>query len=175
MADPQHDCEFPEVEILDDDYEHLNKGDRILAPCSCGERPLDALALSDMHLREAHAAIVQMEPTRPLYHWAPTARRGQIIRYGLRPRMRPTVTIGDHDTYRAPYVCFGDTPSWAWALSGEMSFAPAGSWDLWQSLLDRMTDPVIIAAEHRPSGIYEVRVEHRVFKRDLWFVGSRVR
>lgn len=49
----------------------------------------------------------------------------------------------------------------------------SGTWDLWQTSLDRLVEPLVLATPNRPSGLYEVRTEHRVYKRDLWLVGSR--
>lgn len=173
MTDATHECAFPEVVIEDanDDGDPLRPGMRILIPCSCGDTPLDAMELLHTHLAETQAAILALEPFRFLFHWAPTARRKQIIRYGLRPGMRSTTSS---ERMGAPCICLADSPSWAWALSGGMSWTPSGSWDLWQTSLDRLTDPVVLATNERPSGMYEVRTEHRIFKRDLWLVGSRI-
>lgn len=108
----------------------------------------------------------------PLYHWSPVARRKQIIRYGLRPGMRPCIQTPG---WKAPYICFADTPSWAWALSGDLRWAPSGEWDLWMVWSNRLISPRIYKSKERPSGIQEVRTDHRVFKRDLWYVGSRMK
>lgn len=72
-------------------------------------------------------------------------------------------------------MCFADTPSWAWGLSGGLPWAPAGEWDLWQTWKNDLTDPRVIRSSDRPSGIHEVRTSHRVWKRDIWYVGSRVK
>lgn len=74
--------------------------------------------------------------------------------------------------WRAGYICFAESPSWAWALSGY--FHPEiESWDLWQTNVDRLREP-----ELKPSyddhHWHEVRTEYRVYKRDLWFVGVRL-
>lgn len=168
-----HVCEFPEVIIEESDqFSVLKAGMKVLAPCSCGETPLDNMQLIEAHANEMQAALLAHEPNRPLYHWAPVARRKQIIRYGLRPGCRPTTT-GGFD--KVPYVCFADSPAWAWALSGGMRWTPDGDWDLWQTWLEALTEPIVLASPDRPSGIYEVRTEHRVFKRDLWRVGVRTR
>jgi hypothetical protein len=168
-----HDCLFPEVVIegSDEDEGPLRAGMAVLVPCECGETPLDQIEFLHARDRELTAALLAQEPYRPLYHWAPSARRKQIIRHGLLPGRRPTTSseIG------APCVCFADSPSWAWALSGGMRWTPAGEWDLWQTHLDRLTEPLVLATEDRPSGLYEVRTEHRVYKRDLWLVGSRTK
>lgn len=172
-----HVCEFAEVVVgTCSDLEHddpLQPGMRVLVPCSCGESPQDYLEWQASHVEQMNEAVRQMEPFRFLFHWAPAARRGQIIRYGLRPTMRPTTNVTEG--YKAPYVCLADSPSWAWALSGDQRHAPSGDWDLWQTSLDRLTEPIVLAATDRPSAIHEVRTEHRIFKRDLWLVGSRTR
>ena len=125
-------------------------------------------------MADLNAALLQAEPCRVLYHWAPAERRKQIVRYGLRPSMRRTSIVGaEASAWKAPVVCLGDSPSWAWALSGNLRWTPPGEWDLWQTSLDRITAPVVIPSDDRPSGMHEVRTEHRVYKRDLWLVGTR--
>lgn len=172
-----HLCEFPQVLIEERDEDGpLRAGMEVLAPCSCGETPLDHLDFMAARDEEMTAALLAVEPSRPLYHWSPTVRRKQIIRYGLRPAM-PSVT--SHE-WRAPYVCFADSPSWAWALSGNLRRRDQNApwereWDLWMTWQDALTEPQVLATPNRPSGIYEVRTEHRVYKRDLWLVGSRTR
>jgi len=110
---------------------------------------------------------------RIVFHWSPTPRRGQIVRYGLRPKMRHTI---HSDGWRAPYICFADSPSWAWALSGDMGWAPAGDWDLWQVWLsDLGPDITVIPDDSRQSGMYEIRTPARVYKRHLWRVGTRTK
>lgn len=110
----------------------------------------------------------------PLYPWSPRIRRGQINRYGLRPMMAPTISTND-EGWRQPVICFADTPSWAWALSGKISYTPLGEWDLWQTWRNSLTNPRSIRSFDRPSGIHEVRTTERVWKRDIWYVGSRVK
>jgi hypothetical protein len=169
----KHDCVFLEVVIEEsDEDDNLKAGMKVLIPCECGETPLDHLGMVEMHMREATEAISSMQPTAALYHWAPTSRRKQIVRYGLRPYMRPTTSSDD---YRAPLICLGVTPSWAWALSGGMSWTPEGEWDLWQTYMDCLTEPTILPSVQHTSGIHEVRTEHRIYKRDLWYVASRVK
>ncbi len=166
----RHVCVFDEVEIGEDDGP-LKAGMKVLIPCGiCGDTPADYLGVLESEHEQAGKALLAAKPFMILFHWSPRARRKQILRYGLRPWCRPSAA-----TCRAPFVCFGDSPSWAWALSAEMHWAPAGEWDLWQTTLDRLTDPVVLASEDRLSGIHEVRTEHRVFKRDLWHVGTRAK
>lgn len=167
-----HDCEHPEIVIQEaEEGDLLKVGDHVLAPCPvCGETPLDTLEIEQGRNAELQAALLAQEPYRWLYHWSPTSRRKQIIRYGLRPGMRTTTTT---ENLGGLAVCLADSPSWAWALSGGMCWTPDGEWDLWQTSLDRLVDPVVLATPDRPSGLYEVRTEHRIYKRDLWLVGSR--
>lgn len=167
-----HDCQFPEVLIEEaDEDEHLRVGMKVLTPCpECGETPLDHLEFIERHRQETQDALLAYEPYRWLYHWAPSTRRGQINRYGLRPGMRPTTS----SEMGAPCVCFADSPSWAWSLTLD-GRGHAGEWDLWQTSLDRLTEPIVLATPDRPSGLYEVRTEYRVYKRDLWLVGSRTK
>lgn len=168
-----HECEFPEVQIEPGDFDPgdmLQPGMKVLLPCPrCGETPLDELNLIQAEWTKASQALLQVKPELPLYHWSPVARRKQILRYGLRPWMRTTTNT----TPKTPVICFADTPSWAWALSGNMRWTPPGTWDLWQTYASSLTEPVVLAAEDRASGLYEVRTEHRVYKRDLWYIGSR--
>jgi hypothetical protein len=85
--------------------------------------------------------------------------------------MRPAVAVVPG--FRAPYICFADSPSWAWSLSGAKNWPLDAEWDLWMVYLDRLTDPVVHATPDRKSGLYEVRTEHRVYRKDIWYVGSR--
>jgi len=163
-----HDCVFNEVEIEEDDGP-LKAGMRVLIPCHCGETPYDHMGVLEMEHDEASKALAAVEPFRALYHWAPTDRRKQIMRYGLRPSMRRTLS-----SVRVPYVCFADTPSWAWALSAGIRDDIA-QWDLWQTSLDRLDSPTILGTPDRSSGIFEVRTPERVYKRNLWFAGTRAR
>jgi hypothetical protein len=172
VTEPGHICHHPEVlieEANEDDV--LKAGMLVLVPCPvCGATPLESMEINERHTAELQAALIAQRPNTPLYHWSPRARRKQILRYGLRPGMRPTTTA----EFKAPYVCFADTPSWAWVLSGDMPYTPAGEWDLWQTWLEALDKFTVLASPDRPSGIHEVRVEQRVYKRDLWWVGSRV-
>ena len=73
--------------------------------------------------------------------------------------------------WKAPYICFAYTPSMAWALSGDMN-PRIKSWDLWQTRDNRL-----LGYEEMPvwmdSEVLEVRTYNRVYKRDLWYVGTR--
>lgn len=172
----EHDCKFPEVEIEEVDEtegSYLKAGMKLLAPCpECGETPYESAQVMQAHIEELTEALCKVEPFRPLYHWSPAARRKQINRYGLRPSMRSTTST---EGYKAPYICFADTPSWAWALSGDMPDAIKGEWDLWMTYLDKLQRVTILPTTTRPSSIYELRAEQRVYKSQLWYVGSRIK
>lgn len=162
-----HECRFAEV-IVEGDDGPLRQGMRVLVPCpDCGDTPFGHLGMLEDEHRQISEAIKAVEPFRMLYHWAPTARRKQIIRYGLRPSMRATTS-----SVCAPMICFADSPSWAWALSGGMR-SDVTWWDLWQTSLDRLDEPTVLGSPDRSSGIYEVRTTKRVYKRHVWYVGSR--
>lgn len=124
--------------------------------------------------RVQREACARLHPATPLFHWSPTERRAGIIRRGLVVG-RPHVTHGeDSSGWRAHYLCFGPSPSLGWALSGGMHWTPSGAWDLWQTAVGDLTEPYArVESPDDPHGVYEVRTEHRVFKRHLWLVGSR--
>lgn len=177
MTEPEHTCSWPEVVIGRNDEEGvLKRGMRVLVPCTCGRTPLDGFGSELARADEAEKALMRSITDRdvPLFHWSPTARRKQILRYGLRPAMRVT-THPDPEVRRWPNICFADTPAWAWALSGAQRSAPSGSWDLWQTWANRLTEPMASVDSSDYGGIHEVRTEHRVYKRDLWFVGTRIK
>jgi len=88
------------------------------------------------------------------------------IRYGLRPG-----SVSSCRQWKPPYVCLADSPSLAWGLIGR--FRPSiRDWDLWWT-----TGAAAYPFETIPwddGEVREYRVYHRIFKRDLWFVGSRI-
>lgn len=175
----QHHCQFIQYKLkqsLETEDGEIPRGTHVLTPCTgCLGTPLEELEKMETEIEELNNALLEVDPVRSLYHWSPRARRKQILRYGFRPNMRPTTSSGLD--WRAHYTCFADTPSWAWALSGGMSWTPEGEWDLWETNLYQLKDNrvVILPDEERPSGIYEVRVEGRIFKRQIWYAGSRVK
>lgn len=177
VADDSHQCRFEEIrvgsDLADASSGTLTEGQRILASCPCGETPRDHLDWAEHTLDYTERAFSALAQSRSLslYHWSPTSKRKQIIRHGLLPHRGPTT----HATpsWRAPYVCFGDTAAWAWALSGGQSSAPSGTWDLWETRIVDLIEPKILPAPDVSNGIHEVRTEHRVRKRHLWLVGQR--
>jgi hypothetical protein len=70
-------------------------------------------------------------------------------------------------------VCFSSTPSLAWSLSGY--FHPeVPSWDLWQTWSDVPTGYEALLFDDGPPDVKEYRVYERIYKRDLWYVATRV-
>lgn len=101
-----------------------------------------------------------------MYHWAPISRRKQIIRYGLRPGSRSS--CGE---WKPPYVCLADSPLLAWQLIGR--YRPQiEQWDLWWTHSDAAVPYEEIPSDN--GDVREYRIYHRIYKRDLWYVGTRV-
>jgi hypothetical protein len=101
-----------------------------------------------------------------LYHWAPTSRRGQINRYGLRPG-----SLSSDRLWRPPFTCLADGPLAAWNLIGR--YRPAiPEWDLWWTTSTAAGD--FEGIPNDDGSWREYRVYHRIFKRDLWMVGTRL-
>lgn len=107
--------------------------------------------------------------TRPvlLFHWSPRARRNNILRRGLVPGSR-SIT----GEWKPPYVCYSDSPSMAWCLSGQVH-RHIPEWDLWSTWSNIPNGLEVMPLDHDQSRIKEIRIYERVWKRDLWWVGSR--
>jgi hypothetical protein len=107
-----------------------------------------------------------------LYHWAPSPRRLDIIRDGLKPYMAPTMHVGDGSSERSPYLCFGPSPSAAWSLSGSLDDPVYETWDLFQVRLPE-------GADVRPLPYFEgrntpeIRTYSAIPADHLWYVASR--
>jgi hypothetical protein len=113
-----------------------------------------------------------LEDMPPLYHWSPTERRPRINRYGLRVGQPP---VTHTEEFRAPYLCFAETPSWAWALSGmrdERKPREPGSWDLWQVNVNGKRGETVATYDddHR---WHEVRVHETLRKKRLLYLATR--
>ena len=105
-----------------------------------------------------------------LFHWAPTSRRKGIERLGLVPGSWSRDRV-----WKPPYVCFSGSPSLAWALSGAIGQTEAiTSWDLWQVWSDRLDGYEVLVFDDDPDEVKEFRVYHRIYKRDIWYVATRV-
>jgi hypothetical protein len=174
------DCShvYPEVRVgVESASGPLKAGMKVLLPCQfCGERAVEELTWLESSLEQTTKAFTQLLLDRDLllFHWAPRERRKQIVRFGLRPAMRPTTHVSTG--WRAPYICLADSPRWAWGLSGHQSSAPPGDWDLWQVWASRVTQPYVMPGDpDTGNGIHEVRTQHRIFKRHLWLVASRTK
>jgi hypothetical protein len=101
-----------------------------------------------------------------LYHWSLISRRKQILKRGLCPGSKSR----DHE-WNAPYICFAASPSMAWALSAGMSNKEQ-QWDLWMMWSNSVKgyEKLFQDGTKNPT---EYRIYERVFKRDIWYVGTR--
>lgn len=101
------------------------------------------------------------------YHWAPTARRNQIKRLGLVPGKWSTDRL-----WKPPYICLGEYPEVAWMLSGGTARGKTvAEWDLWQVWIEEQAGYEELYFD--TGNIKEIRVYDRIYKRNLWFVGTR--
>lgn len=127
------------------------------------------------HTRDIGVPLDSSIPDPPLvfYHWSPQKNRKSIEKVGLRPGQ-----LSIEGLWRPPYVCFGDNPVLAWNLSGAL-YPNIEHWDLWACFEDIQTsfDGYEVITDTLPrSGeviVKEYRVYKRVYKRDLYYVGSR--
>jgi hypothetical protein len=109
----------------------------------------------------------------PLYHWSPHQKYNQILRRGLVPGCWSKDRL-----WKPPFICFSDSPSLAWALSGKISKI-YGIWDLWMTWSNEPSGYEELNLQKKgtndnPSGKpTEYRVYERIFKSQLWYVGSR--
>lgn len=107
----------------------------------------------------------------PLFHWSPIDRRPRILHDGLKPS-----SLSRDGAWRPPFVCFCADPEMAWGLSGGIPGNPSTGWDLWMMLSDVPSGYEEIRNTYPDTGreyVQEVRVYERIWKRDLWWVGSR--
>lgn len=117
----------------------------------------------------------EYEPSAILmFHWSPTNRRKGITRLGMMPGKWSTDRL-----WKPPYVAFAPSPSLAWALSAATHRGQqVDAWDLWMTDSSRMEKgyEVIPFDSNIPGEAAdpkEFRVYDRIYKRDLWFVGTR--
>lgn len=136
---------------------------------------MDKCPLGEEHRRlvKATAAGRALEHVSDLclYHWSPTSRRKGIERRGFVPR-----SISLQGDWRPPYTCFSDDPILAWSLSGRIH-TEISEWDLWMVYPNDVKQWEIIFDTYYSTGrhyIKEYRVYHRVFKRHVHYVASRV-
>lgn len=102
-----------------------------------------------------------------MFHWSPTTRRKQIIRYGLRPG-----SLSVDKEWKPPYICLAPSPSLGFALCIEYH-PEIPEWDLWQVWADNLRGRELLF-DDRDRTVKEYRVYERIYKRDIWYVGSRV-
>ena len=103
-----------------------------------------------------------------LFHWSPTDRRDRINHDGFQPGQWSTDRL-----WRPPFVCFSTSPSLAWTLSGDtLRGRRVESWDLWQTWSDRLEGYEVIPFDD--GSPKEYRVYHRIYKRDVWYVATRL-
>lgn len=79
--------------------------------------------------------------------------------------------------WRPPHICFSDEPRLAWILSGFMHSEEIKEWDLWMVFsYDAEEWEAIIDTFHDTGRKYvkEYRVYHRIFKKDVHYIGSRM-
>lgn len=115
-----------------------------------------------------------------LYHWSPTSRRNSIIRSGLLPRQEPVFRDELMGNWRAPYVCLSPSPSLAWTLSVRRDRDIVKEWDLWMVSRNQLNEADLeytVKLEDLGRGvreIKEIRVMERIYKRYVWYVGTRI-
>lgn len=112
--------------------------------------------------RNGIGAKIENGDAFPIYHWSPHGRYKQIVRSGIVPG-----SLSVDRSWRPPHTCWSDSPSLAWALSGQ-GRSDHQIWDLWMTWSNIPTSLKQISP--RPS---EFRVFERIFKRDIWHVGTR--
>jgi hypothetical protein len=102
-----------------------------------------------------------------LYHWAPASRRKGITHSGLVPGMWSSDRL-----WRPPYVCLAHSPSLAWGLSGgTFRGKQVKWWDLWMVWSSDLPGYEIVPYDNGDPKEY--RVYERIYKRFIWYVGSR--
>lgn len=105
-----------------------------------------------------------------LYHWSPSSRRAAIQREGL--VIGSPVVIHSAEGWTPTYLCFSDSPSFAWGYSGALSNV-AEDWDLWQVWSDSIPGGVFIRSDHVGCRPAEYRAKSSIPKDKLWFVATR--
>lgn len=118
----------------------------------------------------AAQVVPPLVPAFPLFHWSPTTRRNQIMHYGMRISMRSVDGL-----WRPPYTCWATDPNMAWQLSGAIH-PEVPQWDLWETWSDVPSGAEALVDCRRDNGEYyvkEYRIYERIWKRNLWFVGTR--
>lgn len=110
-----------------------------------------------------------------LYHWSPTSRRKSIQKHGLQVG-RKHITHTKIKGWQADYLCFSDSPSLAWALSGAW-FPRADTkkgWDLWMTWSNNMSD-LQWRGDHYLQQPAEFRSKTSLNPDQIWLVGTRTK
>lgn len=105
-----------------------------------------------------------------LYHWSPVERRNSILKKGLRISQKPEASC--LEDWCAPYICFSDSPSLAWALSARF-LNKASEWDLWMCWSNAGPLGKPIGRRDDLTFPTEYRVFENIPKKKLWLVGTR--
>jgi len=105
-----------------------------------------------------------------LYHWAPRVRRKSILRHGLKTGQK---AVGHVQIDKASYLCLCDSPSFAWALSGNF-VQGIKHWDLWMVWSSDIVD-LLYRGDHVGQMPAEYRTRHAIPKSGIWLVGSRAK
>lgn len=101
------------------------------------------------------------------FHWSPSSRRKSIQRSGLVPGKFSTDRL-----WKPPHICLADSPRLAWQLSGGMSRGwEHPEWDLWEVWTHEQAGYEKLYFDS--GAIKEIRVFDRIYKRNVWLVGSR--
>jgi hypothetical protein len=106
---------------------------------------------------------------RIFYHWSPRERRSQITRLGLVPGSWSRDRL-----WKPPYVCLAPTVIDGWLLSGRLAWdhTKPTEWDLWE--VDVSEQSGYERLRYDDTGrVKEIRVYERIYKRNVWFVGTR--
>lgn len=104
-----------------------------------------------------------------LYHWSPVTRRAGIEKRGL--------VVGEEHVahtagWNARYLCFSNSPSLAWTLSGDFCAQPI-EWDLWMVWSSCIPGPIYRRTDHQGLNPAEFRTYVNIPKEFPWRVGSR--
>lgn len=104
-----------------------------------------------------------------LYHWSPASRRAAIQRQGL---VIGSDTVIHSAGWTPTYMCFSDSPSFAWAYSGALSQV-AEEWDLWMTWSNWIPGGVFRRGDHSARMPAEYRAKSNVPRSKLWLVATR--
>lgn len=68
-----------------------------------------------------------------------------------------------------------ESPRTAWDLSGRFheKTEDLGPWDLWEVWLGEQEKIEILPFDNHPHIIKEIRIFDRIYKRNVWLIGSR--